>query len=109
MKTIKKMALVLALVFMFSFGGCEDTDTANEIENIIDLTQSGDFYTGDLVEKFYSDDTYSYSFASVKSEYIIVNFMDGTEQNIRDALAEGKIKITDLDRFGIKYYKEPLK
>ena len=30
-------------------------------------------------------------------------------ERVRDALAEGKIKITDLDRFGIKYYKEPLK
>ena len=104
----KMITLVLAFVFIFSFGGCRDTDTATEIENIIDLTESSDIGTADEAEIFYFDETYDYRFSSIKSHYVIVYYTDGTEQNVKDALAEGKIKITDLDRFGIHYSKDPI-
>ena len=57
---------------------------------------------------FYSDNTYNYIFASIRSHYVIVYYKDGTEQNVKDALADGRININDLDRFGIKYYKDPI-
>ena len=63
----------------------------------------------DALEIFYSDGTYSYSFPSIRSSVVIVYYKDGTEQTVKDALAEGKIIISDLDRFGIQYYKDPIK
>lgn len=77
------------------------------VENIIDLAKSGELATADALEGFYSDDTYCYYFSSIKSQYVIVHYKDGTEQTVKDALEEGKIKISDLDSFGISYYKEP--
>ena len=76
------------------------------IENIIYHSDRGDGPAA--LEGFYSDDTYSYSFPSIRSNVVIVYYKDGTEQTVKDALAEGKIKISDLDWFGIKYYKEPI-
>ena len=78
------------------------------IESIIDISQRDQLDTSDALEFFYRDDTYNYSFSSIKSHYIIVRYKDGTEQNVKDALESGKIKISDLDWFGIKYHKEPL-
>ena len=78
------------------------------IENIVDLTESGEFSTAAALEPFYRDNAYCYSFPSIKSQYVIVGYKDGSEQPVKDALAEGRIRITDLDWFGIQYYKEPL-
>ena len=79
------------------------------IEDIVDLTQSGKLATADALEGFYRDDNYTYFFTSIKSQYVIVYYVDGTKQNVKEALVEGKIKISDLDWFGIEYGKEPLK
>lgn len=62
----------------------------------------------DALEPFYSDEKYIYSYPSVRSDVVIVYYKDGTEQTAKDALAEGRIKIADLDWFGIKYWKEPV-
>ena len=78
------------------------------IESIIDISQRDQLDTSDALEFFYRDDTYNYIFSSIKSHYIIVRYKDGSEQNVKDALEAGKIKISDLDWFGITYYKEPL-
>lgn len=63
----------------------------------------------DALEYFYSDDTYLYCFPSIRSQYVIVYFKNGTEMPIREALAAGTVKIHDLDWFGIQYYKEERK
>ena len=60
------------------------------------------------MEYFWRDDVYYYIFSSIKSDYIIVYYKDGSEQNVKEALKQGKIKITDLDLFDIHYDKEPL-
>ncbi len=78
------------------------------IENIIDHAESGEIGTCDALEPFYSDDTYVYSFPSIRSQYVIVYYKDGTEEPIREALAAGKAKISDLDWFGIFYWKEEI-
>ncbi|MBR4293208.1 MAG: hypothetical protein IKT54_06310 [Clostridia bacterium] len=78
------------------------------IEKIVDLTANGEISTADALEGFFSDSRYAYSFPSIKSKYVTVYYKDGTEQTVKDALAEGKIKISDLDWFGIQYYKEPV-
>ena len=59
-----------------------------------------------VLEEFYEDDTYVYTFSSPKSSYVKVHYSDGTEENIKDALNSGRVKPSDLDRFDIKYYKD---
>ena len=60
----------------------------------------------DALEYFYSDDTYLYCFPSIRSNVVIVYYLDGTEQPIREALAAGTVTIRDLDWFGIEYNKK---
>ncbi|MBE6616804.1 MAG: hypothetical protein E7627_02490 [Ruminococcaceae bacterium] len=86
----------------------EDTPVPEvvEIVDIVDLTENGDIVTADALEGFYSDEYYNYYFPSIKSQYVIVHYSDGTTQPAKEALGEGRITITDLDRFGIGYYKE---
>ncbi|MBQ8747321.1 MAG: hypothetical protein IJZ08_05570 [Clostridia bacterium] len=76
------------------------------IEDIIDHAESGEYATDEALEGFYSDEKYLYYFPSIRSQYVIVYFRDGTEMPIREALAAGTVKIHDLDWFGIQYYKE---
>ena len=58
---------------------------------------------------FYKDEEYYYYLPySRMSEYVIVEYSDGTTQNIKEALEAGNITIADLDRFNIEYYKHIL-
>ena len=72
------------------------------IETIVDMTESGEIATAEALECFFSDEKYTYYFPSIKSDYITVYYKDGTEQNVKDALSEGKINISALDWFGIQ-------
>ena len=55
---------------------------------------------------FYNDEEYYYYLPySRMSEYVIVEYADGTTQNIKEALEAGNITIADLDRFNIEYFK----
>lgn len=106
----KVIAILLCLFTLFVFVGCNvlnnpATKQSVEIENIIDIAERDNLPTDDALELFYSDDTYDYYFSSIRSMYVIVYYNDGTEQTVQDALAEGKIKISDLDSFGIHYFK----
>ena len=87
----------------------QNENISNYIDKIVDLTENGEIGTDAALECFFSDGSYSYYFPSIKSQYITVYYKDGTEQNVKDALAEGKIKISYLDCFGIQYYKTPNK
>ena len=55
-------------------------------------------------EPFWKDDVYLYGFGSPISEYIIVEYSDGSTQNVKEVLADGKIQITDPDAYGISYF-----
>ena len=106
----KVIAILLCLFTLFVFVGCNvlnnpATEQSVKIENIIDIAERDNLPTNDALELFYSDDTYNYYFSSIRSIYVIVYYNDGTEQTAQDALAEGKIKISDLDSFGIHYFK----
>ncbi len=76
-----------------------------EIENIIFHSDRGG--AAEAIERFYSNDKYDYYFPTIRNYVTIVYYKDGTEQTVKDALAEGKITIADLDRFNIGYYREP--
>lgn len=76
------------------------------VERMVDRTVTEGIPTDQALEPFYEDGEYVYSFPSVRSEYVMVYYTDGTEQTVKEALAEGRIAVGDLDRFGISYYKE---
>ena len=78
---------------------------SKEIENIIFHSDRGG--SAEALEGFYSDEKYDYYFPTIRNYVTIVYYKDGTEQTVKDALAEGKITITDLDRFNIRYCREP--
>lgn len=78
------------------------------VVDIVDLTQSGELCTDDALEGFWRDDEYTYYFSSIKSQYIIVHYSDGTEEPVREAMEAGRVTVDDLDRFGIGYYKEKI-
>ena len=84
----------------------QDTSDVTEIINIVDLTLSGDILTADALEGFYTDGTHDYYFPSIKSQYIIVEFSDGTTMNVKEAFEQELITIADLDRFNIGYFVE---
>ena len=63
----------------------------------------------DALDTFYTDEDYKYSFHSwPMHKYVIVEYEDGTTQNVKEALEEGNITIADLDRFNIEYLKYPI-
>ncbi len=59
-----------------------------------------------VLEKFYEDNEYTYSFGTPISEYIVVVYQDGTEEKIKSALTNKHVTISDLDKFNITYYKD---
>ncbi len=77
-----------------------------KIVSIVDKTESGEIATASAIELFYKDDTYAYSFSSIKSDYVIVTFDDGTEKTVEEALEAGEITIADLDGYDIGYIRE---
>ncbi len=77
------------------------------VVNIIDKTVNSDICTSDALQGFYEDDRYYYSYSSIRSEYVVVEYSDGSEETVMDALAKGIITIADLDAYNIGYYKEP--
>ena len=63
----------------------------------------------DAIDTFYRDETYEYAFPGrPMHEYVIVEYEDGTTQNVLEAIRAGNITIADLDRFNIEYLKSPI-
>ncbi|MBQ3509723.1 MAG: hypothetical protein IJA90_06900 [Peptococcaceae bacterium] len=59
------------------------------------------------LEKFYEDESNEYYFSVIKSQYIVVTYNDGSSEDIVTALADGRVTMTDLDKFNIEYHIEP--
>ena len=78
------------------------------IVDIVDRTEHEPLATADALEGFWIDGEYTYCFSSIKSHYIIVHYSDGTQENVREAMEGGRVTLSDLDRFGIGYYKEEI-
>lgn len=75
------------------------------IERIVDHSVDDGVAYDTALELFYTDDRYNYYFSNIISQYIIVEFDDGTKNNVKDALTAGEITISDLDKFEIQYSK----
>ena len=80
------------------------TKTKN-VERIIAHSVDDGVSYDTALELFYTDDRYNYYFSNIISQYIIVEFDDGTKNNVKDALTAGEITISDLDKFEIQYSK----
>ncbi len=76
------------------------------IEIIRDIAKEQNIPTDQVIEAFFEDDEYVYSFSSAKSDYVTVKFTDGEEITVKDALKKGYIRIHDLDAYGISYIRE---
>ena len=81
--------------------GIEYFKTESDLKGIVDTTESAD----DAIERFYEDGQYIYQFSQVISQNITVYYKDGTSENVKDALKNGRIMITALDWYGIDYRK----
>ena len=83
-----------------------ENDTKNyKIVEIIDKTTTQDITTGSALQFFYADSNFKYYYGSIKSEFVVVVFEDGSEITVEEALNEGIITINDLDYWNIKYIK----
>ncbi len=76
------------------------------VVEIIDIAKRDNIGCDAALQQFYSDEEYNYFYPSIKSEYVVVKYSDGTEETVENALKNGKISISDLDRFEINYIKE---
>ena len=76
------------------------------VVNIKDKTKEiKDFTCAEALEQFYEDETYTYFWNCIKNDYMVVKYDSGNEEPISEALKYGTIKISDLDKFNIKYIK----
>ena len=86
------------------------TEKLNDsIREITDPTKDPNFSYDAAVEKFYEDDNNEYFFGGIYSKHVIVQYADGSEEDISAALYSGRASISDLDRFDIRYWTEPKK
>lgn len=54
---------------------------------------------------YYEDKIYKYYYSCIKSKYIVVKYESGHEEEVKKALKQGIIKISDLDKYNISYIK----
>jgi len=77
-----------------------------EVIDIVDTSKNiRNFVCAEALEEFYSDDNYAYYWNCIKDEYMIVRYESGFEETISNALKNGTIDISDLDRYDISYIK----
>lgn len=77
------------------------------ILEITDPTDDPNFSYDTAVEKIYEDENNEYFLSGLYSQYVIVRYTDGTQEDIKAALNSGRASIADLDKFGIRYWAEP--
>ncbi len=121
----KCWCIILLLATLLLFAGCQNTsigtpgtdapgntETASQtaatqavtVVEIVDLTLNGDIGTDQALQRFFSDEEYHYYYPSIRSEYVLVRYSNGTEKTAKEALEAGDITIADLDRYDISYY-----
>ena len=83
-----------------------ENETGISVVRIIDTTPEDMDPT--MEEKvFYEDDQLRYFFYDAVSEYVIVEYSDGSTQIAKEALEEKSIRLKDLKANGIRYFVEP--
>ena len=107
MKKFLACILILTLVIIGTI--FINRNFKNNNYRIVDKTIEEGLSTAEALELFYKDDNYEYYFPSIKSDYVVVMDQDNNEINIKDALNNKMIKINDLEKANIKFYKEDSK
>jgi len=79
----------------------------DNIREITDPTDDPNFAYDTAVEKIYEDERNEYFISGLYSQHIIVQYTDGTQEDIVTALNAGRATFADLDKFGIQYWAEP--
>ena len=75
---------------------------------LVDKTKEiKDFACAEALEQFYEDENYTYYWNCIKNKHMIVEYNDGTNELISDALKNKHIDIQILDKFNINYIKYP--
>lgn len=82
----------------------EILEKANKIE-IIDAT----YTCAQVIEQFYEDEKYTYSFSCAKSGSVYVKFENGNKMLVTDALEAKKVTIDQLLDAGLEIYKKEKK
>lgn len=78
-----------------------ESTQANKVVDIIDRTEAAD----QMVEPFWEDDKFIYSFPCIQSNSVFALMYDGREILLVDALELGYITPKEFDNLGFKYYK----
>lgn len=78
----------------------------NSIVSIVDRTQTEGLSYDTAMEKFFEDENNEYYFYGIYSQYIVVHYEDGSQEDIVTALNAGRAAMIDLDRFEIGYQVE---
>lgn len=74
---------------------------------LIDKTKNKlNFVCAEALQSFYEDDKYVYYWECMKNSYMLVEYDDGYEETISEALKQKHIDIQILDKFEIDYIKE---
>lgn len=71
---------------------------------VINITNDSNDTCLDMIDVFYSDSAYDYSFKCI-NENIMVYYENGKTEEIHEAFRNKHVKIKDLDKFNIPYYK----
>ena len=73
---------------------------------LVDKTKEmNDFACAEMLESFYEDERSIYYWSCMKNEYMVVQYDDGTEESISEALKNNRIDIEVLAKFEIDYIK----
>ena len=73
------------------------------------IDNSKEFDCINIEEEIYRDDEYIYYLPCEKSQYIKVIYAPNEyQEGLKSSLAEGNIKISDLDKFNIEYIKKEI-
>lgn len=81
----------------------DEDESFYKVKNIENSSQNDDTCL-DMVDIFYSDNLYDYSFNCL-NEDIIVSYTNGKTEEIHEAFKNNHVSIRDLDKFNIKYQK----
>lgn len=78
------------------------------VSKIIDKSkEKKDFVCKDKLEEFYSDENNIYYYECPKNNLVVVLYTDGSSETVKNALKNEAIKISDLDKYHIKYITKP--
>lgn len=107
MKLLRILAVGMLLLCLISCGGeAEDPSPAgSDLVWKIAYVKDPDIDVQPCHEVIYEDEMYYYTLANIESQYYIVTYANGETQNIKEALAEGRITPADLDAHGVHYGK----